>query len=709
MNIDDCLENAYKAFKVHQLHDPLTHLSEYIEPSDPARVHLIHVHGWSRKPEDGYVFSLPEYASTMGPSSPWITVLAHTLATEPFIIAGTTLEEPDLEYFLAGRQSGTVRRDRGPSFLVEPFPDAGTLRDCERHGLTLYHGTFEEFLNEAAALVPVRPLPVGAVTHLKEEMFSPMPKRRELALFSRDFAFVVPVQVPENADLGFYVGRPPSWTDISLNRDISREATSKLKGFVRGKFKNEQWTDNIVVLEDSAGAGKTTQAERTLYDLAAEGIAVFSYTATAMLDISLASSLFNRFKSPFVIFVDNFADHLSSIMTLYRAIHRPDFMIIGCERSYRMNHVAQIMAGTGFRRFSPAAFNAAEAADLIIKMDRYGLTSFAPSKLPNLAHDIASDPIALAVCRIMNDFRPAEEIVRSVFRDADIKRKERYLAASLAAYCYRSGISYNILAAAFGGDEMSRQFVARDVLPLTYSDSVERKYVVPMNPLLGQRVLREAVISDQGLVLEIYCAVGAHIAPYVNRSAVVKQTPEARVAGRLFDFDDVVTEMIPEQAETFYLRMKRHWEWNSRYWEQFALMKLDQSKKADPKNASNALSQALSHAKHAVRIERHPHPLTTLGKILLEDMSQNPGRASSAYKEAFEALDEAITREGKMSRIAIHPYMAIFSGTSSYLKGGGKLPRAITEKMRKHLDNAQSLFGYDSTILILAKDLTQRI
>ena len=209
--------------------------------------------------------------------------------------------------------------------------------------------------------------------------------------------------------------------------------------------------------------------------------------------------------------------------------------------------------------------------------------------------------------------------------------------------------------------DLQKQFLDRDMLPLSFSDFDTKEYVVPTNPVLAQRVLRQVSEKDPPLMFEVYCAIGAHVAPYVNRSAVMKRTPEARLSGRLFDFDDVVTEFIPLQSEAFYLAMKRYWDWNSRYWEQFALLKLDQFIKSVQSNRFELLSQAISHAKHAVKLERHPLGLTTLGRILLEESKQNSARFEKSFKEAFGYLDEAIKLEGIMNRIEIHPNMTLFS------------------------------------------------
>ena len=91
MNIDDALENAYEFKGGQQVIDALTHRSPYVNAQDVNQLQIVHVHGWARKPKDGYVFSLADYAGSMGPGSAWINVLAQTIATQPFINRGNKL------------------------------------------------------------------------------------------------------------------------------------------------------------------------------------------------------------------------------------------------------------------------------------------------------------------------------------------------------------------------------------------------------------------------------------------------------------------------------------------------------------------------------------------------------------------------------------------------------------------------------------------
>jgi hypothetical protein len=133
-------------------------------------------------------------------------------------------------------------------------------------------------------------------------------------------------------------------------------------------------------------------------------------------------------------------------------------LILGFERSYRIEYVLRAIAGNASDKISLAAFGEREARELIIKMESHGLASYRVSELVKQATEMAKDPIAIAVCRIMNDFRPVEEIVQSILRDTDDDRLQRYVGCALAAYCYRGGIAYSILSAAFSTHGLDMQF-----------------------------------------------------------------------------------------------------------------------------------------------------------------------------------------------------------------------------------------------------------
>jgi len=559
LNVDDALDNAYMHSDRMQRGVSLTHADSYQHPDDLTNVQIVHVHGWTRNPDAGYVFSLSEYAQGMGPGNAWVNVLAQTMTSEPFIVAGTSLEEPDLEYFMRGRNLETVRQDRGPSILVEPNPDAATKADCERYGFQLYTGTLSQFLNEVASAYPIRPLPPNANVGLEFDSFKKPPTKMELALFSNDFNYVVPKHVPENSDLSFYVGREPNFSDIALNRDVSRGVTNELKAAIRRVFEKERKNASFILMEDVAGSGKSTIAKRALFDLAAEGIHVFEHKSNSSIDVILCAKIFNLFRHPFVIFCDNFADYANNIVDLYKKIHRDDIVVFGVDRAYRSDYVFRAVAGVSASRVTTLPFIESEAKSLIVQMDRMGLTSatFDRANIEYNAKAILNDHIAVANCRIMNDFRPLGRIIESLIKDSKDRELRRYLACALAAYCYRAGAFRSLLSSHFDATELREQFRLGSVLPLTYSDSATKDYVIPANPVLSQRVLRHIADTDEELLFEVYCSLGAGLSSYVNRQSIRKRTPEARIAGRLFDYDEVVEQFLGDKSEQFYVQMQK--------------------------------------------------------------------------------------------------------------------------------------------------------
>ena len=99
-NIDDVVENAYEtANDSKQILESINFDSPF-EPT-PRRdtLQLIHLHGFVREADTGYVFSTSEYASSLRRPNPWMNMLAQILVTESFVIAGTSLNEVDLEFF----------------------------------------------------------------------------------------------------------------------------------------------------------------------------------------------------------------------------------------------------------------------------------------------------------------------------------------------------------------------------------------------------------------------------------------------------------------------------------------------------------------------------------------------------------------------------------------------------------------------------------
>jgi hypothetical protein len=171
---------------------------------------------------------------------------------------------------------------------------------------------------------------------------------------------------------------------------------ANIKSSIRTELSDYKSDAGFLLYYDDAGAGKTTIAHRVIYDLAAEGIHVFFHQSISALDIILCGKIFSHFRFPFVIYCDNFADHIGSFRELYRHLHRNDFQIFATERSYRSEHVSIMLAGLPTKMLAAQAFDKGEARTLISKMDQYGLTTgpYSGTTLDSHAAEMTTDCIA---------------------------------------------------------------------------------------------------------------------------------------------------------------------------------------------------------------------------------------------------------------------------------------------------------------------------
>ncbi|MGY6275616.1 hypothetical protein [Methylomonas sp. MgM2] len=187
---------------------------------------------------------------------------------------------------------------------------------------------------------------------------------------------------------------------------------------------------------------------------------------------------------------------------------------------------------------------------------------------------------------------------------------------------------------------------------------------MPLHPIVADRLLVMLAKEKQDLLLEIFTLLANALAPYVNRTTVIARTPEAKLAARLFSADQVVKTFLGDQAATFFHQAHEAWKWNSRYWEQRA--KLTQSENLD---------LAIQYARHAVAIEEHPFPWTTLASLLTKKIENTIVGIDSLYDEIFELISKVKKYEinSPSWRQTPHPFVVLFHATDVFLNKGGKI------------------------------------
>lgn len=687
-NIDDCIERLYESTaEGKQSLFPLNFDASFEPTPDLRQLQSIHLHGWVRLAHSGYVFSHAEYMRLVSTENPWMHLLAEILATEPFIIAGTSLNEVDLEYYLSHRSPATPRRGRGPSLLIEPAPDDATRADCERHGLVLVEATFAQFLAWLRTAVPAPPTVHDLIVPDVGKLFpSSLVSPQQMLTFFSDFRLVEAADRPRSpAPSPFLYGRAPRPSDLDQHLDIPRQdvgpVTEAVERMLRGVDNNR-----MIVVMDEAGVGKTTVIHRVGHDFARKGRPVLAVQTTARIDPRAAADCLSTLTTPALLIVDGLADHAEQLSEIVQDVRLASkIVVLASERAYRREFVELVFGDwpLSISKLKPLTLN--ERQQLIELLRRYGLAA-APEmrNVSEFANLLRNDPVAVAVCRILSDFKPIDSIVESLWSACDKLYRLPYICVSIARHCLSVGLKYSILQSVMGPRSPLTDLFT-DTVPLRLADNAEDEdYVVPLNAVIAERVLDRAINRDENLVYDAFLRMAKALAPHVNRYAIMRRSPEARLATRLFDADKIAKPMLRNRTNEWYVACQLDWAWNSRYWEQRALL----ASESDPETA-------LQYARHAVAIERHPFTLTTLGKLLFLAIERGVLARDAGFKQAFDSLRSAIEAERGWARSTVHPFATLFTGAARFIDNGGTLSTRDRDTLAELLAEARSVFPHD--------------
>jgi hypothetical protein len=338
------------------------------------------------------------------------------------------------------------------------------------------------------------------------------------------------------------------------------------------------------------------------------------------------------------------------------------------------------------------------ADQLVTAYQSLGLA--APRSADLIQSPLSGELIAIACCRILNNFEPLAVIVDRSLRHRP-KDVDCYVFAALAAHCHRRGIELDVIAGQFPNYKVDAQIEDDGPLPLKLETVLDAEMVTPANEAVSDAVLGRFANREPARMLSIFKDLASAIAPRVNVRTLVKGEPCARIASRLFDYDEVVKPLLGKDASgDFYEATKRAWEWNSRYWHQRAQHRLDLA------SASNdvAVKQqhadiAVQHARFAETIEpHHQYTQTTIGRMLFGRMQVLGSTSPRDLADAIHALAKAISIERHRGRPTVHPFMTLFTGLSHALAIGAVLSPDQRTVVRSYVDRAIETFPRDPDV-----------
>ncbi|MBV7521930.1 ATP-binding protein [Ensifer sp. ENS12] len=507
-------------------------------------------------------------------------------------------------------------------------------------------------------------------------------------------------QRPQESASRFFYGHAPEWSDFESGFDVSRSITSSIINDVENLLNNTVEESRIIILTDEPGTGKTTVVRRVAFEISRRGIHTLVCSALSRLEYDKTLSIVDGIEGPLLIVVDNFADQVSPFAEIVSKTRKKDLVVLASERGYRNRYLFQSLSGVPYHRAAALKMRAVDVEAIVERYTELGIvgTSRAIRDLNGFIKSAADDPMAVVCCRVLNDFRPLDRIAFDLMEECNEVDQNRYLIAALSQHCFGGGVRHEILSSILGSQGYREQLSKEHALPLSYYDRRTNTHVVPQNSTIAMRILDNMSKRDPRRLLDIFTRLASTLAPRVNRKAIKQRSSEARLASRLFDFDSVVDGILGDLAPAFYEATQKAWQWNSRYWEQVALMNVSRHNSSGVRGMTEYLDSAVQNARHAASIENHPLPLTTLSKILFIQVVVPGYSRVGAFNEAFDCSDRAIKIEKSWARKSVHPYVTMFRGAREYLERGGVMSSTQMQRVRDLLLEAEKLFPKDHEV-----------
>lgn len=711
LNIDNAHETAIadllKNSGISQRNLSIFNYCDSYTDSNPSEVQaIVHLHGSVIRPIDGYVFSYTEYAKNMSRQNAWMLTLTQLMKGEPFIVAGTSLDEIDVEFYLSQRPDLKYNRGDGViSVLIEPYPNRLTKKICDDHGFVLFVGTTLDFFNTLEKEFGNLKSPYEDFQeHLPLTNTIPMNER---VLFEETFETVPKQCQPSKLGARFLLGAPLTWELIAGEADIRRDAVSRLEADIEQLARSDT---QVVAYLAEAGSGKSSLLKKVAFRSAKKIENVFYHKGTEYLPEEVAAQLFNSFQGDVIVFIDNAADFSSYFAGIISHISKVNILFVMTERIYRSPYINETFLEADFSsNILSIGLSDNEALRLIQKNDEFAQSDIKgndPGSRRNLAKTIAKDPISIANCRIQNNFLAFDQIIANVLRGCSAEELKLFVLAALARYAFAGGVSKSVLHGIPGRAHFESIDNLTNRLPVV-SVPGSPGYIMPARASVSERVLEVLKRENPTLILKCLVELCEQLAPRVNRQTIRNRSPDSKLAGGLMDFDRTVQKFIDDHAEIFYADIEKAWGWNSRYWEQLSLMKL--SRFLSGTSDVFLLQDAIQNARYAYQIDRHPLSLTTLSKTLFAALQNGIGDRDRIFEEGWSLIFNAIEIEKSWTRVKPTAFVVAFRGVRSFIERGGILNGNQADEVREAIAITYKRKLNDKNLISLRTDVSTSV
>ncbi len=657
LNIDDVLERAF------ELSSPTERLAvaitscDWKQPLEPRNaalgaLQLVYLHGRAsdlNTRREGLVFSVQEYATAAKRFDQWHAAFQTMYIQDPVVVCGARLTE-EIDFAIATRTANQSRVGWGcPSIIVLHQVGEGQAVRLKRFGLLPVQANAHEFfLCLKEDLVKYEESQINILKGLALGT-----KQRFLTQFRKldanaDF-------LPSIAHSDFYGGDEPTWSDIRSDKDVIFLNVNKALTLLRDSSAERY----AALIHGHFATGKTTAMLRVAMTSIGLGLEPYWFRNEAGIDVEATANYLQAHPNVVLLF-DGAADHSERIGRLLALAkeRKARTRVFMSERTYRLR---------GFRIDISDEFRC-----------EFGLSNLPRADIEKMVEKRRS------VARLGEFIRQGDKEVVDYLE----KRCHGELIECLSRLEFSEGFRARVRRIVQDGvrDPAVRPLVVSIacvhrfgyVLPLRTAMAVGQLPFAMFTELLGPGIAADGPIVREALGLrlrhrilseyawkEVFSqdekfkaihAVVASLAPLINPAIISAKEYPHLIVRKVFD-QERVSESVGLRAIELFEEFEVMLGWNSRYWEQRALLE----------SRTGNFSKAYSYAQKAVSLEKHPFAFNSLGAICVGHAVRlypsNSSDAKALYFEGEEALDKSVKSATYTDHSYEHPFVTFFAGT----------------------------------------------
>lgn len=684
----------------------------YSEPNrDNDELQVIHLHGFApfiAKNKSKLIFSILEYLQATSERHAWHRIFGDEFLQRPFIIVGAKLsDEFDLADIIRRGNSSDDYSGRPSIIILKEIPSYQKV-NLIKWGLIPIEGTAEDFFKTISPKVTVREKEIFAFSKGKLSL--------ETLLFLNQFRWLkIDDKHRINNNHDFYLGDDPEWSDILEDKDAIFEISTKVLSCIKSDNSNPSINkQTLYCISGPPGSGKSAASLRIARELIKVGHDVFWFKSETKLNVASVKWCIDTFTNPVFIF-DNFADFANDVgnLILESSKSNAKLIVIGTERDQRMQHILQGISADNLvmNGLKTDHLTDDDITRLISKLEsnnRLGkITRFSKSDKIGYFKKYAKRQLLVG----MGELEGGKGFPQRIKSECDSISNEIFKQVyEISCFTYSLGyqLPLAIACAATGAN-------AKDVINSIKNNGELSGVMVfdyvglrPRHRVIAS-LLIENVLSKQDRY-ELTLLLAKTLSPYITIRTISQRTIPYRIVRRLMDEQLVYDWLGTKTSREWYEALAVNYKWNARYWEQRALLEA----------RLGQFPRARSYAEEAVRKQKHPFTLNTLGSILTRMAIDYhlPGSKES-YEMFVEGLKNLKEARDIRDDDTIHSFTTFFTRTLAFAKltyteKGNLINEKLTAEWNSwmqqakratifsHADNKSQLDEYHKNWLLLA-------